>query len=148
MTDTKNKRRRYLVNRKLQMQFSWLLVIQLAIPTVILGIFLYIVNKMYLSTIQRLVGSSVISDPYIQSILNFSVLAIAVFLLASSMLLIFLGIRLSHHIAGPLYKLEQTLDKLAKGEKVKPLVFRKTDIIDSLAEKFNAIAERLDQLKK
>ena len=144
----KNRRRKYLVNRKLQMQFAWLLVVQLSIPTVVLGTFIYIINKMYLSALQRIIGDTVISDPYIQSILNFSVLAILVFLLVSILLLIFLGIRFSHHIAGPIYKLELTMKKLAEGERVNPISFRKSDLTDTLADEFNAIAQKLNLLKK
>ena len=148
MAKTKERRRRYLVNKELQMQFTWLLVMQLAIPTLVLGTFLYIVHKMYLTNIQRLVGESVISDPYIQSILNFSVLAIAVFLIISVLLLIFLGIRFSHHIAGPIFKIEKTMAKLAKGEQIEPVCFRKTDITGSLADEINIVAKKMNLLKK
>ena len=144
----KNRRKQYLVNKKIQLQFAWLLIIQIAIPTIVLGTFLYIVNKMYLSCLQRIVGEAVISDPYVQSILNFSVVAIVVFLVISALLLMFLGIRFSHHIAGPLYKLERSMDKLARGEKIKPLSFRNTDLIHSLAAKFNAILEKYEQSKE
>ena len=148
MARIKNRRKRYLVDKKMQLQFAWLLVMQIAIPTIVLGAFLYIVNKMYLTCIQTLIGDSVISDPYIQSILNFSVLAIGVFLIVSTLLVIFLGIRFSHHIAGPLYKLEESMDKIARGEKIAPLCFRNTDLMHSLADKFNTIMERLNQIKQ
>ncbi len=147
MRSVRNRRRLYLVNRKIQMQFTWLLLIETAIPTIMLGALFYIVNKRYLSFIQRILGESVISDPYIQSILNFSILSIGVFLIAWILLLLFLGIRVTHHIAGPLYKLEQSMDKLLKGEKIERLRFRKTDVIDEIADKFNAIAEKLSQVK-
>ncbi len=147
MARIKNRRKQYLVNKKIQMQFSWLLVIQLVIPTVILGTFLYIINKMYLGCLQRIIGESVISDPYIQGILSFSAVGVIIFLIISAFLLLFLGIRFSHHIAGPLYKLERSMDKLARGEKTQPLHFRSTDLIDSLAAKFNAILERYHQAK-
>lgn len=147
MRSVRNRRRLYLVNRKIQMQFTWLLLIEMAIPTIILGALFYIVNKRYLSFIQRILGESVVSDPYIQSILNFSILSIGVFLIAWILLLLFLGIRVTHHIAGPLYKLEQSMDKLLKGEKIERLHFRKTDVIDEIADKFNAIAEKLSQVK-
>ena len=148
MPDPKNRRRQYLVNRKIQLQFTLLLIVQIAIPTIILGSFIYIINKMYLSCIQKLIGTSVISDPYVQSILNISVLGIGIFLIVSTMLLVFLGIRFTHHIAGPLFKLEKSMEKLLKGESIKPLHFRKSDIIDNIADDFNAIAEKMNQLKK
>ena len=59
-----------------------------------------------------------------------------------------MGIRFSHHIAGPIYKLEEGMDQLANGEMVRPMRFRKTDVIDTLADKFNAVAKRLNLLKQ
>ena len=148
MANVKNRRSLYLVNKRVQMQFTWLLLIEVAIPTIILGSLLYIVNKRYLTSIQRIVGESVISDPYIQSILSFSMIGVVMFLIIWMMLLLFLGIRITHHVAGPLYKLEQTIDKMLNGEKIEPLHFRKTDVVDKLADKFNALADRFYQLKK
>ena len=144
MANIKNRRRKYLINRKLQMQFAWLLVVQAAIPIIILGSSLYIVNKMYLLSIQRIVGNTVILDADIQGILNFSMLAMAALLLITALLLIFIGIRFSHHIAGPLYKLEETISRLAKGEKVEPIYFRKTDMVNGLASKLNEVIKRFN----
>lgn len=147
MARIKNRRKCYLINKKIQMQFSWLLVMQLVIPTVMLGALLYMINKMYLECLQRIIGESVISDPYIQNILSFSVAGIIIFLIISAFLLLFLGIRFSHHIAGPLYKLEKGMNELARGEKTQRLHFRSTDLTNGLAAKFNAILERYRQAK-
>ncbi len=143
----KIKRRSYLVNKKLQLQFSWLLALQAAIPIILLGSSLYVVNKVYLLSIQRIVGISIISDVEVQSILNFSVQAIVVLLVITVILLTFIGVRFSHHVAGPLYKIEKTMEKLAQGEKVERLVFRNTDAVDGLADKINVVIERMGQLK-
>jgi len=71
----KERRRQYLVNKALQMQFVRLLVTQSAVPIIILGSSLYIVNKMYLLRMQAIIGSSIISDAEIQGVLNFSIMA-------------------------------------------------------------------------
>ena len=80
--------------------------------------------------------------------LNFSIQAVAALLIITAILLAFIGIRFSHHIAGPLFKIEESLDRLIEGEKIEPLRFRKTDAIDELAEKFNVIIARLNQVKQ
>ena len=116
MEDVKNRRKRYLVNKRLQLQFSVLLILQAAIPIVLIGSSLYIVNKMYLLAIQMMVGETVLSDAYIQGILNFSIQATVALLAITAILLTFIGIRFSHHVAGPIYKLEETMDRLAEGE--------------------------------
>lgn len=143
-----NRRRKYLVNKRLQLQFVLLLVMQAAIPIILLGCSLYIVNKIYLSTIQRMIGELVISDVDIQAILTFSIHAVVALLVITAILLTFIGIRFSHHIAGPVYKLEESMDKLARGEEVEPLHFRKGDAVNGLAEKFNIIIKKLNQAKR
>jgi len=147
MVKMRERRRQYLVNRKLQMQFVRLLVTQAAIPIIMLGTSLYLINKMYLFRLQAIVGNSIMSDAGIHAILNFSIVAMLSLLVITGLLLAFLGIRFSHQIAGPLYKLESGMDKLARGEKVELIHFRKTDIMNGLGDKFNIIARKLGQVK-
>ncbi|MBU4376190.1 MAG: hypothetical protein KKD29_01780 [Candidatus Omnitrophica bacterium] len=148
MTKTKERRRQYLVNKKLQLEFVRLLIMQAAVPIIVLGASLYIVNNMYLLRMQAIVGSSIISDAEIRGILNFSIFAMLALLVITAILLWYLGIRFSHQVAGPLHKLEKSMDKLASGEKVELIHFRKTDIINGLGDKFNAIAKRYNLIKQ
>ena len=143
----KERRRQYLVNKKLQFEFVRLLITQATVPIVVLGMSLYVVNKMYLLRMQAIVGNAVISDAEVQGILNFSIFAMLVLLVITAILLWYLGVRFSHQVAGPLHKLEKNMDKLASGERVEPIHFRKTDIVNGLSEKFNAIAKRYNQIK-
>lgn len=147
MGKTENRRRRYLVNKRLQLELSSLLVLLAAIPIIVLGSALYIVNKMYLGTLQNIVGETAFPTDYIQSILNFSVASVAGALIVTTILLIFIGIRFSHHIAGPLYRLQEKVEKLAGGEKIELLRFRRSDIISDLAAGLNTIIEKLRQVK-
>ena len=140
-----DKRKKYLVNKRLQLQFAWLLATQAAVPIIILGGSLYIVNKMYLYTLQRLVGMSAMSDADIQSVLEFSMRSMGALLIITTILLVFIGIRFSHHIAGPLYKIEMLLEELLEGKKVEPLHFRDTDAVDELAEKINGVVKKFGQ---
>jgi len=143
-----NKRRKYLVNKRLQLQFVFLLIMQAAIPIILLGGSLYVVNEMYLSTMQIMVGKEALSDTYVKGILNFSILSILALLVITAILLTYIGIRFSHHIAGPLYKLEETMDKLARGVRVPLIHFRKTDAVNGLANKLNVIIEELNKTRK
>ena len=140
------RRRRYLVNKKIQYQFTFLLIIHILVPTVIFGSSMYVMHRMYQSCLQELTGSLA---PLAQNMLYIYVLGLCLFIIVSIMLLTFLGIRFTHHIVGPLYKLGNNIEKLAKGEKIEPLHFRKTDIIKSnIADNFNTIAEKLNLLKR
>ncbi|MDP3789498.1 MAG: hypothetical protein Q8R48_03750 [Candidatus Omnitrophota bacterium] len=143
----RERRRQYLVNRKLQMQFVRLLITQAAVPIIMLGTSLYLINKMYLFRLQAIVGNSIMSDAEVHAILNFSLVAMLGLLVITGLLLAFLGIRFSHQVAGPLYKLESSMDRLSRGEKVELIHFRKTDIMNGLGDKFNIIAQKLGQVK-
>ena len=48
----------------------------------------------------------------------------------------------THRIAGPAYKLRQSLEKLARGETAEKISFRKNDEFQKLAEAFNSIVEK------
>ena len=148
MAKIKNRRRWYLVNKNIQLEFARLLVIQAVVPIIILGGSLCWVNKMYLTRLQAIAGSLIISDAEIQGILNFSVVSMLAMLVITALLLAFLGIRFSHEIAGPLHKLSDSMDKLAHGEKVDLIHFRRTDILNGLGDRFNAIVKRFDQVKR
>lgn len=140
-------RRQYLVNKKMQMQFVRILTTQAAVLIMTFGALLYLINKMYLLHLQAIVGSSVIPDTEVRAILTFSIVAILGILVIAGLLLAFLGIRFSHQVAGPLHKIESSMDKLARGEKVELIRFRKNDIMNGIGDKFNMIARKMGQVK-
>ena len=55
-------------------------------------------------------------------------------------------LRLTNRFAGPIYRLRREMDRLANGEKVKPVHFRDGDYWQDLADSFNKVVERLDAL--
>ena len=52
-------------------------------------------------------------------------------------------IKLSHRFAGPIYRLRNTIRKLAQGEPYQPVKFREVDFWQGLAEDFNQMVERI-----
>jgi hypothetical protein len=52
-------------------------------------------------------------------------------------------IKLSHRFAGPIYRLRNTIRKMAQGEPYQPVKFREVDFWQGLAEDFNQMVERL-----
>jgi len=58
----------------------------------------------------------------------------------------------SHRIAGPIYRFEQTLDKLIKGERTEYIQLRKGDELSTLATKLNEligiVGKSKDAMKK
>ncbi len=54
------------------------------------------------------------------------------------------SIRLSHRFAGPMVSLAKALERMARGQRIEELVFRKSDFWRQLAANLNAIARKLD----
>ena len=50
----------------------------------------------------------------------------------------------THRIAGPVYKLRQSLEKLARGETVEKVSFRRNDEFQKLAEAFNNVVKKMN----
>ncbi len=57
-------------------------------------------------------------------------------------------IRLSNRFAGPVYRLRDVLQRVARGEKVEPIQFRDDDFWKEIADDFNAIVDRLNDPRK
>jgi hypothetical protein len=55
------------------------------------------------------------------------------------------SVRMSHRFVGPIFALRTALRKLADGERVPELAFRKDDFWNDLARDVNRLAARLDQ---
>jgi len=53
----------------------------------------------------------------------------------------------SHRIAGPIYRFEQTLDKLIQGEDVEYVRLRKSDELKGFADKLNELIRIVKKLK-
>jgi signal transduction histidine kinase len=54
----------------------------------------------------------------------------------------------SHYIAGPVYRLEQTIDDLVSGKDVRLIRLRKGDELNELVEKVNALIRTMGREKK
>lgn len=52
-------------------------------------------------------------------------------------------IRLSNRFAGPIVRMRRAMRALARGDQVKPIVFREGDFWQDFAADFNAVVERL-----
>ena len=58
------------------------------------------------------------------------------------------SIKLSHRFAGPMKRFRNDLQRLGDGEEVGPLQFREGDFWQDLAESFNAVQQRIEQLQQ
>ncbi len=56
-------------------------------------------------------------------------------------------LRFSHRFMGPLYRLHRSLEALGRGEPVEPIHFRENDLLHEMAEAFNLVVQRVQQLE-
>lgn len=56
-------------------------------------------------------------------------------------------IKLSNRVVGPLVRLRRSLHALAAGQPVAPIRFRHNDFCQELADEFNAVLARIEQLE-
>ena len=69
-------------------------------------------------------------------------------LCALSPFVIYESLKLSHRFAGPMHRFSRELRRLGDGEEVAPMQFRKDDFWKDLADGFNAVQQRIEQLKQ
>jgi len=60
---------------------------------------------------------------------------------------LFWGLLISHRIAGPVYRLEKELDKIAKGDFSLRIKFRRKDELASVAAGINKVLDKIEGKK-
>ncbi len=130
-------RRQYLVNRELQLSYSWLLIVLVGMVFLIFGYCLVYINKVHLDVFHQFAGEEILPQSYIDSIqkqLLFSIPMVAVLI---SCLLFILGIRTTHRIAGPLHRIMRNLKLVGTENQCDTIQLRKNDQLKEMAEVFN-----------
>jgi len=83
---------------------------------------------------------------YIEDELLSLLLSVMFIVILFSFLLIYLSLNLSHRIAGPLFALKRSLDRIAEGNLQEArLSFRPTDEFKELAESLNRVVDELEK---
>lgn len=134
------RRRRYLVKKGMQLRYLVLILTSALLPTVLIGICLYWLIFSMMAE-QLGVPESIAYNllPVISRVNRILIIGLPILLL----LMLGWGLLLSHRIAGPIYRLERDLDRIAKeGDFSVRFKFRKKDELGSIAEGLNKVLER------
>ncbi len=74
-----------------------------------------------------------------------------IFFLSTSLLAIliiyYFGLLLSHRIAGPLFKINKSIDEMIKTKKIVKISLRKNDYFPEHAHKLNELLEKIDRIQ-
>lgn len=134
----KNRRRKIIVDRRLQYSLirSLLTVFVLASSIFYLTIsFAFLEIHSSIEMLQLPQGHQVFYD--LGRIEHATMLAFAATFLGFVVLVIWGGLYLSRKIAGPIFALRRHLDRVAEGETLADLPFRKNDYFTELQKSFN-----------
>lgn len=110
----------------------------------VIGVSLYVVVWLNFHALSSL-GLDAISNVR-QTFLNASLILAGVYVLYITLLLwviIGLGKRISHRLAGPLYSLKRRLDSLKEGDLTTPFTIRKSDFLHALSHEFERLRAHL-----
>ena len=123
------KRVRYLINKRMQLGWTLKFLFTALIFALFIGFSVYI-------TVWPVVSGTIPKGlmDLVKSQILFRMLFFAI---PAIFVIIAYAIVMTHRIAGPLYRLEVTLDKLVKGEDADLITLRKNDELQEIAGKTN-----------
>ncbi|MBM3255697.1 MAG: methyl-accepting chemotaxis protein [Candidatus Omnitrophica bacterium] len=140
-----NRRKRYLMKSRLQNRYLRLILLAIVLPTFLFSFCLcYLV--FYLMAEQLGIPESIAYNitPVLAKIGVILLLGLPVI----SILLLLWGLVISHRIAGPVYRLEQELDKISKGDFSLRIRFRKKDELASIAQGINKVLDKIGERQR
>jgi nitrogen fixation/metabolism regulation signal transduction histidine kinase len=130
----KDRRRRLRIVHKLQLKYTWSLLLPFFIIFLIVELQMFYVIKYLLPYIEFLAVRGVI----VKSIVIIMIEVLILLALAGMFNIIYL-----HRIAGPISRLIKEIDEMVANKKYHLLTIRKKDELFSLIQKFNLIIEEL-----
>ena len=128
------RRRRWVVNPPLQYRFIGIMLLVLLILTVGALASVYLALWMTLRTFE------VANQPLAVAQLTTVGLMVTLELLLLAPIVVWIGIRLTHKVAGPLVRITAALQQLARGDFNVHLTLRRGDSLVELADAINALA--------
>lgn len=141
-------RRKYVINKSLQMRITLAMVIEVALITASLSLILVHINQYYLGLITYFVGPAEAEQIALSDINK----GIWYFLIGgvtlSSVVFAMIGIFISHKVAGPLYRLKRYMQYIRNGEYSNEIRFRTGDQLHDMADTFNEMAMSLEMRKE
>lgn len=152
------RRTHYLVDKKIQLTYTGMMIFYVVLISFIMGLAIWYVNNEYLEVFRRIGGENVFPQDYIQQIGNQFLIKLGLALVFIAVLLYFVGIYASNRFAGPLYRITKYLRLIGIENHLGKISIRKKDQLKELADAFNNMmgslelkltkdVESIDQLK-
>ncbi len=139
------RRKRYLIKTGFQLRYLGLILIAIILPTILFSACLYYAIFSLMAEQLGLPESIAYNITPVLNKINFTIL---VGFPVITTALLFWGLLISHRIAGPMYRLEQDLDKIAKGDLSLRIRLRRKDELGSIAEGINKVLDKIEAKSK
>ena len=140
-----NRRRTYLINPR----FQWRFIGFMAMVSLLAIAILFVSNILFFRNMEHEALSVGLTpdNPYFDFLREQKSALSTLYFTVSGLVFVLmmgLGIRYSHRIAGPLHHLDRKMKRIAGGEEPSPVNFRQRDQFPELAESFNAMIAKLN----
>jgi nitrogen fixation/metabolism regulation signal transduction histidine kinase len=136
----KNQRKTLIVYPELQKRFirdvSVVPLVALSMGIVLMGI-----------SFRLVLLQAAAADVVLPSIYGL-LISMAAFVFVAAFVTVNMAVRISNRVAGPIYRLNQSMEQLRKGEENCRVTFRKGDYMLDTADVFNALAETIEAERK
>lgn len=129
--------RNLLINKKFQLRFSfyvctWILALSLVFPLIIYGLF----DTFMMYAAMDPMGPTAESIRQMRSEVIWMLIIMEIVFIGITFII---SIFISHRIAGPLHKLQKSMEEAAAGRLEQKISFRKHDYFPELASSFNRL---------
>jgi methyl-accepting chemotaxis protein len=131
------RRTHYLVKRRLQLG----LALRFLLILVLFAMFMLFEAWM---TVWPVI-TTYLPDAAVPEVLGQIAFRLAVFSLPIGLVILAIVVVLTHRVAGPLLRIERTLDAALAGKKTSPIRLRKRDELKGLCDRVNRVTERLTE---
>ena len=141
---TQNRRRNYFIKKEFQAKFILRFCLLVVLAAAISSFAIYRFSAQSVTTVFE--NSRLIIKPSTEFIIPGLILSTLVSVVLVGLATIVVVLFVSHRIAGPLYKIEASLERVAGGDMDFEVNFRKGDEVQKLAEIFNTASQGLSNM--
>ena len=139
-----NRRKNYFIKKEFQAKFILKFCALVMLTATISAVLIYLFLSHSVTTVFE--NSKIIIKTSTEFIMPGLILSSLVSVVLVSLATIIVVLFMSHRIAGPLYKLENSLEKMGEGDLSFDISFRKNDEARVLSEVFNKTRQRLNSM--
>lgn len=141
---TQDRRKNYFIKKEFQTKFILKFCMLVILTALISAFVIYYFSSRSVTTIFE--NSRLTIKPSTEFIMPGLILSSLISVILVGMATVVVVLFVSHSIAGPLYKLENSLERIANGDVSFDIQFRKKDEMKRLAQVFNVASQSLNSL--